>query len=106
MSYNQTYLDRIQSATQSDTLLEILREMCSGASVLKWYLTADNIDAAAEEFIAIDDIEQQKQSLIELLDKSHLYVHYSEMEDERFTVSDTDKRLTNAFYKGETDADS
>ena len=106
LPYNQTYLDRIQSATQSDTLLEILRDMCSGASVLKWYLNAENIDAATEEFIAIDDVKQQKKALVELLDKSHLYVHYSEMEDERFCVSDTDKQLTHNFYKGDTDAKS
>ena len=102
---NQKYLARIQSATQSEVLLEILQDMCSGASVLKWYLKNNDIDAAAEEFTDMD-VDQQKQFLIELLDKSHLYVHYSEMEDERFSVSDTDKHLTHAFYKGDTDADN
>ena len=104
MSDNQTYIDRIQSATDSDTLLDLWRQMCSSASVLKWYLDTDNIEAAEKEFIAIDDIAKQKTALLELIDKAHLYVHYSEMEDANANVSDTDKRLNHLFYKGNTDA--
>ena len=105
-SDNQTFLDRIQSATESETLLDIWREMCTGASVLKWYLNTDNIEDAEKEFIAIDDVEQQKIELVELLDKSHLYVHYSEMDDENAGISGNDKRLNHSFYKGDTDAES
>ncbi len=105
-SYNQNYLDRIHFATESEILLEILCEMCEGVSVLKWYLNTENMEAAAEDFIAINDLDKQKKELVALLNKTHLYVHYSEMEDEMFKVSDTDKRLTHAFYKGDTDAES
>ena len=106
MPYNQTVLDRIQSATDSETLLGIWREMCKGTSVLKWYLDTDNIEEAEKEFIDINDVEQQKIALAELLDKSHLYVHYSEMEDETFDISEDDKRLNHSFYKGDTNAKS
>ena len=106
-SDNQTFLDRIQSATESETLLAIWREMCGGVSVLKWYLNTDNIEAAEKEFIGIEDVEQQKQALVDLLDKSHLYVHYSEMDDENAGVNEYDKQLTHSFYKGgDTDAES
>lgn len=106
-SDNQTFLDRILSATNSDALLDIWNEMFKGVSVLKWYLDTDNIEEAKKEFMAIDDIEQQKKCLIELLNKSNLYVHYSEMDDENADVSDIDKRLTHSFYKkGDTDAES
>lgn len=104
--HNANFLDRIQSATQSKALLGILREMCDGASVLKWYLNTDDIEASEEEFRAIDDVEEQKKALVELLNKTHLYVHASEMEDETFAVSETDKHLTHNFYNGETDAKS
>ena len=104
-SNNQTFLDRIQSTTESDTLLDIWREMCTGASVLKWYLNTENIEAAEKAFIAINDIEQQKMALVELLDKTHLYVHYSEMEDENADVNDNDKKLNHSFYEGGTDAE-
>ena len=106
MPDNETFFERIQSATESDALLDIWREMCDGTSVLKWYLNTDNIETAEEEFIAIDDVEQQKIALVELLNKSHLYVHYSEMDDENAGVSENDKRLNHSFYKGDTNAES
>ena len=87
-------------------MLDIWRQMCSGASVLKWYLETADIEAAKQKFIAIDDVDQQKKALMELIDKSHLYAHYSEMDDENAGVSDTDKRLTREFYNGDTDAES
>ena len=105
-SDNQTFLDRILSATESDTLLGIWREMCKGVSVFKWYLNTDNIEEAEKEFIDIDDVDQQKKCLLELIDKSHLYVHYSEMDDENANVNENDKKLTHSFYKGGTDAQS
>ena len=37
---------------------------------------------AEDHFIAIDDLEKQKQCLKDLLDKNQLYVHLSEIEDE------------------------
>lgn len=106
MRYNQNILDRIQSATESETLLDIWREMCTGVSVLKWYLDTDNIEESEKAFIAIDDVEQQQIALIELLNKTHLYVHFSEMDDENAKVNDTDKRLTRLFYEGDADAKS
>ena len=106
MPYNQNILDRIQSATERETLLDIWREMCTGVSVLKWYLDTDNIEEAEKAFIAIDDVEQQQIALIELLNKTHLYVHFSEMDDENAKVNDTDKRLTRLFYEGDADAKS
>ena len=105
-SDNETILDRIQSATDSNSLLDIWREMCKGTSVLKWYLNTDNIKEAEKEFIDIDDVEQKKKCLVELIDKSHLYVHYSEMDDENARVNETDKRLNHSFYKGDTNAKS
>ena len=80
--------------------------MCKGTYVLKWYLDTDNIEEAEKEFIDIDDVEQQKKCLEELIDKSHLYVHYSEMEDETFDISEDDKRLNHSFYQGDINAKS
>ena len=44
-------------------------------------------------------IEDQKRFLLECLDKNHLYVNYSEIDDEEYGVSDEDKRLNREFYK-------
>ena len=54
--------------------------------------------------MAIGDMEKQKQLLLELLDKNQLYVHLSEIEDEKFEVSESDKTLNRDFYEGDHDA--
>jgi adenine-specific DNA-methyltransferase len=44
------------------------------------------------------ELEQQKELLIECLDKNHLYVNLSEMDDETYNISDEDKAMNNIFY--------
>ena len=103
MPYNEVFMDRIQSAESSEELLGIYRDM-SKDSVLNWYVNPQNPEEAEEHFIAINDVEKQKQLLADLLDKNQLYVHLSEIEDETFQVSETDKALNRGFYKGDDDA--
>ena len=102
MHYNEAFMDRIQSAESSEALLEIWREM-SNESFLNWYVKPEMPAEAEDHFIAINDVEEQKQRLAELLDKNQLYVHLSEIEDEKFKVSEADKALNKKFYKGDDD---
>ena len=101
MPYNEVFMGRIQSAESSEELLSIWRDM-SKDSVLNWYVKPHKPEAAEEHFIAINDVEKQKQLLADLLDKNQLYVHLSEIEDETFEVSEADKELNRAFY-GDSD---
>ena len=101
MPYNEVFMDRIQSVESSEELLGIYRDM-SKDSVLNWYVNPQNPEEAEEHFIAINDVEKQKQLLADLLDKNQLYVHLSEIEDETFQVSEVDKVLNKAFY-GDSD---
>ena len=103
MPYNEVFMERIQSAESSEELLNILDEM-SSESFLNWYINPEFPEAAADSFIEIDDVGKQKQLLAELLDKNQLYVHLSEIEDERFEVSEADKALNTDFYGGDDDA--
>jgi len=43
-------------------------------------------------------IDDQKRFLLECLDKNHLYVNYSEIDDEEYGLSESDKKLNNRFY--------
>ena len=97
MPYNQVFMERIQSARSSEELLGIYRDM-SKDSVLNWYIKPQEPEEAEEHFVAINDVEKQKQLLAELLDKNQLYVHLSEIKDETFAVSEVDKELNQAFY--------
>ena len=97
MQYNQTYMDKIQSAQSSEELVALWQDIAEN-SFLNWYVNAEMPQEAVEDFIAINDVEKQKHLLAELLDKNQLYVNLSEIEDADFQVSAEDKRLNRAFY--------
>lgn len=103
MRYNEAFMDRIQSAESSEKLLEIWRDI-SRESFLKWRVKRDKPEEAEADFMDIDDVEKQKQILADLLEKNQLYVHLSEIEDETFEVSESDKNLNKEFYGGDADA--
>ena len=97
MQYNQTYMDKIQAAQSSDVLVALWQDIAEN-SFLNWYVNAEMPQDAIDDFIAIEDVEQQKQLLVELLDKNELYVNLSEIEDVDFGVSEEDKALNKSFY--------
>ena len=97
MSYNQVYMDRIQSAQSSEELVTLWQDIAENA-FLNWYVNPEMPEEAAKDFIAINGIEKQKHLLAELLDKNQLYVNLSEIEDADFEVNDADKALNKKFY--------
>ena len=97
MQYNQTYMDKIQTAQSSEELVALYHDIAEN-SFLNWYVNAETLQEAINEFIASGDLEKQKHLLAELLDKNQLYVNFSEMEDADFDVSEEDKALNKAFY--------
>ena len=103
MPYNEAFMERIQSAQCSEDLLDIWHEM-STESFLNWYINPKKPEEAENDFIAINDLDQQRKRLVELLDKNQLYVHLSEIEDEKFNVNESDKVLNKEFYEEDDDA--
>ena len=99
MPYNQAFIDKILSAQSIDELVDIWRDM-SRESFLNWYVKPDRPEEAEAQFIAINNVDKQKKTLMDLLDKNQLYVHLSEIEDELFNVSELDKALNRDFLRG------
>ena len=97
MQYNQTYMDKIQSAQSSEELVALWQDIAEN-SFLNWYVNAEMPQEAVEDFVAIGDVEKQKHLLAELLDKNQLYVNLSEIADADFAVSEEDKTLNKKFY--------
>ena len=97
MEYNQAYMDKIQAAQSSEELVALRQDIAEN-SFLNWHVNPEIPEEAVKDFIAIDDIEKQKQLLAELLDKNQLYINLSEIEDADFAVSEEDKELNKAFY--------
>ena len=107
MPYNETYMERIQSAESTEQLLEIWREM-PRKSILNWYINPKAPEQAKEEFIKIGDLDKQKQELMKQLDKNQLYVNLSEISDETYGGSESDKQLNTDFHaiKGDDESDA
>jgi adenine-specific DNA-methyltransferase len=95
--YNQTFIDQIEDAKDSKTLLEIWALM-KEKSFMNYNVDIQKQEAHLEEFKALN-LQEQKQHLCELLDKNQLYVNRSDLEDELFACSEEEKKVTNDFYQ-------
>ena len=95
--YNQTFIDKIEEAKDSETLLQIWEQM-KEKSFLNYNVDIKKQDEHIEEFKALK-LAQQKQHLCELLNKNQLYVNRSAINDERFECTEAEKKITADFYQ-------
>ncbi len=65
---------------------------------LSYKLDIRTIDEHSKDFMDLS-IEDQKRFLYECLDKSHIYVNYSEIDDKEYGVNEENKKLNMEFYK-------
>ncbi|MBU4320075.1 MAG: site-specific DNA-methyltransferase [Nitrospinae bacterium] len=96
MEYNETYINRIRKAKTTKELLAVWEEMQEKA-FLSYKVDPKTINANISEFESLS-LDEQRRFLIEALDKNQLYVNYSEIDDEDYGVTDTDKKLNRRFY--------
>ncbi len=96
MEYNAVFVNQIEKADSVATLQDIWELMQKNA-FLSCRVDPKTINNEKESFEELS-LEEQKQFLIEVLDKNQLYINLSELEDEEFGVSEEDKKLNRAFY--------
>jgi adenine-specific DNA-methyltransferase len=96
MKWNENFADEIQKAKTKDELQKLWETMKENA-FLSYKVDIKTIDEHAKDFDDLS-IEDQKRFLLECLDKNHLYVNYSEIDDEEYGVSEEDKKLNREFY--------
>ena len=94
--WNEIFISKINGAMDSQQLIEIWNDM-KEKSFLSYRVKVNQIDKNISEFKELS-LEQQKEFLIEVLDKNHLYVNLSEIDDITYNVSDEDKKLNKEFY--------
>jgi adenine-specific DNA-methyltransferase len=97
MKWNENFVDRIQKAKTKEELKKLWETMKEKA-FLSYKVDIKEVDEKAKDFADLS-IENQKRFLLECLDKNHLYVNYSEIDDEEYGVSKEDKKLNKEFYK-------
>lgn len=95
--YNQTFIDKIEEAQDSDNLLTIWEEM-KEKSFLNYNIDIKRQEDHLEEFKTLS-LENQKRHLCELLDKNQLYVNLSSLNDENFKCTPEEKNVTKDFYQ-------
>ncbi|PIR39550.1 MAG: restriction endonuclease subunit M [Alphaproteobacteria bacterium CG11_big_fil_rev_8_21_14_0_20_39_49] len=92
--WNEEFLPQIKDAKASGELLKIYERMKEQA-FFRYGFDSKKFDNKA--FSELEFADQQK-ALIDMLDKNHLYVNYSEIEDSRYNISDEEKELSAKFY--------
>lgn len=97
MEWNENFIEKIRKAKTKEELKNLWETMKEKA-FLSYKVDIKAIDENAKDFVDLS-IEGQKKFLLECLDKNHLYVNYSEIDDEEYGVSEEDKKLNNSFYK-------
>lgn len=95
--YNEAFIDQIQEAKDTVTLLQIWEKM-KAKSFLNYNVDIKKQDEHIEEFKTLS-LQQQKEHLVDLLNKNQLYVNLSSMEDKDYEVSEEEKKVTKDFYQ-------
>jgi adenine-specific DNA-methyltransferase len=95
--YNQAFIEQIQAAKDTTTLLSIWEAM-KAKSFLNYNVDIQEQEKHIAAFKA-DTLNNQKELLIKLLDKNQLYVNLSSINDKDFEISEEEKRVNKAFYQ-------
>ncbi|MDO8127107.1 MAG: site-specific DNA-methyltransferase [Candidatus Brocadiales bacterium] len=93
--WNEQYISEIKEADTARKLLNIYEKMKREAF---FRYDVDLSKFEEKEFEKLP-LKEQKQVLCECLDKNHLYVNLSEIDDATYKVSAEDKKLNKEFYK-------
>jgi adenine-specific DNA-methyltransferase len=96
MEWNEAWMTKIQKARTTVELKAIWKDMSKNA-YLNYCVNAEAINENISDFEELS-LKEQKQFLVETLDKNCLYVDYSEIKDRDYKVSETDKKLNVIFY--------
>lgn len=98
LKYNEDAIDKIQDAKDTKSLLKIWYEMCEHY-FLNYDVEIKKFNDNKKDFEKMT-LKQQKDVLVEMLNKNQLYVNLSEIEDSQFKVSKEEKELNKKFYGG------
>ena len=95
--YNQLYIDEIESAKNTDELLNIWGTMKQKA-FFRFNIDMQKFDDGIDEFKTLT-LEQQKECLCQMLDLNQLYINRSDIDDETAQVTEHEKKITRDYYR-------
>ncbi len=96
MKWNENFVEKIKKARTKNELKK-LWEIMKEKAFLSYKVDIKAVDENAKDFEDLS-FENQKRFLLKCLDNNHLYVNYSEIDDEEYEISEKDKKLNKEFY--------
>ena len=94
--HNQAFIERIETATSSEDMLQIKADILAKADI-DYRLDTEAVQQNPESFRALS-LKHQKQVLIDFLELNQLYVPHTERGDARFACTAEEKRISEMFY--------
>lgn len=96
MDLGNKFVEKVKHATTDKELTELL-EQAKKSSFLSYKVDPEKINPGDKDFASLS-IAHKKQLLLEIVDRNHLYVNLTEIEDADYSVSAEDKKLNKQFY--------
>jgi adenine-specific DNA-methyltransferase len=93
---NEFFMEQIQAATSAEELKAVWLAMQENA-FLSYRVDQKAVNLDSKSFDALSE-KQQRQFLVEALDKNMLYVPLTEMHDEQFAIDKASKELNAQFF--------
>ncbi|MBL0717680.1 MAG: site-specific DNA-methyltransferase [Alphaproteobacteria bacterium] len=91
---NRYFNEIIQS--ESDETLKILYKQIKEETFFRYDIDLKGLDALMDDSISL---KHKKEALTQCLDKNHLYLNYSSIDDRNFNKDETVSNLNKKFYK-------
>ncbi len=92
--WNELYTREIKGAKTEKEILAIYKKMQKEA----FFRYDVDLSKLEEKQFAKLSVEDQKSVLLECLDKNHLYVNYSEIDDATYKIPAEEKKINKQFY--------
>jgi hypothetical protein len=93
---NENLVNELEDAKNSDAVKEILNKAIDNGKLIPSVLPSD-LKENEDDFDKLS-LDEQKNLVMELLNKNQLYVNLSDIDDEEYNVSKADKIFTRSFY--------
>lgn len=94
--HNAKIIDKIEKANTSAKLVKIWREI-ENTDFISYKIEPSIVNTNITEFKKLS-LNEQKQFLLDVLDKNQLYVNYADIDDKDYKISQRDKKLNQQFY--------
>jgi len=97
--WNELNVDKINKAGTSEEIRKLWKSIKERA-FFSYKVDLEAVDEGSKDFADLS-IDNQKRFLLECLDKNHLYINYSDIDDKEYEITEKDKKISISEAKTE-----